>query len=146
MAEKEPKTASFDEESSVDTLSISGQIAKESANEIQYRTCSWQKVCVSFRGVKASQRIGAADRRLAVLGVYLPCHSVLPLVRFFFRPRRIASSNLVVKVIFSSRVGSWGYRDSGCGRYGAIHLSGPFPSLGFTNLIHMQLSSCGSFA
>ncbi|KAJ7796881.1 transmembrane amino acid transporter protein-domain-containing protein [Mycena olivaceomarginata] len=43
MAEKEPKTASFDEESSVDTLSISGQIAKESANEIQYRTCSWQK-------------------------------------------------------------------------------------------------------
>jgi hypothetical protein len=98
MAEKEPKTASFDEESSVDTLSISGQIAKESANEIQYRTCSWQKVCVSFRGVKASQRIGAADRRLAVLGVYLPCHSVLPLVRIFFFGR---GESLVL--IWSSR-------------------------------------------
>ncbi|KAF8191438.1 transmembrane amino acid transporter protein-domain-containing protein [Mycena galopus ATCC 62051] len=45
MAEKaEPKTASFDEESTVDTVySISGQIAKEEGNEIQYRTCSWQK-------------------------------------------------------------------------------------------------------
>ncbi|KAJ7043090.1 transmembrane amino acid transporter protein-domain-containing protein [Mycena alexandri] len=40
---KDPKIdqSSSDEESSI--YSISGQIAKESGNEIQYRTCSWQK-------------------------------------------------------------------------------------------------------
>ncbi|KAJ7243373.1 transmembrane amino acid transporter protein-domain-containing protein [Mycena haematopus] len=44
MAEKDPKADTFDQESSVDTVySISGQIAKESGHEIQYRTCTWQK-------------------------------------------------------------------------------------------------------
>ncbi|KAJ6500588.1 transmembrane amino acid transporter protein-domain-containing protein [Mycena sanguinolenta] len=44
MAEKEHPKRDIDEESSVDTVySVSGQIAKESGHEIQYRTCSWQK-------------------------------------------------------------------------------------------------------
>ncbi|KAF7359247.1 Protein kinase domain-containing protein [Mycena sanguinolenta] len=46
MAEKDTKhpKRDTDEESSVDTVySVSGQIAKESGHEIQYRTCSWQK-------------------------------------------------------------------------------------------------------
>ncbi|KAJ6546978.1 transmembrane amino acid transporter protein-domain-containing protein [Mycena capillaripes] len=42
---KEPKIDTSDEESvlSSTAYSISDQIAKESGNEIQYRTCSWQK-------------------------------------------------------------------------------------------------------
>ncbi|KAK7035767.1 kinase domain-containing protein [Favolaschia claudopus] len=41
---KEPKADAFDEEASVDTVySVTGQIAKETGHDIQYRTCSWQK-------------------------------------------------------------------------------------------------------
>jgi hypothetical protein len=62
---KDPEKA-FDDGSSASVHSVSAQIAKEDGHAIQYRTCSWQKVCVYIlrcRGLKLI--LFCADDRIA---------------------------------------------------------------------------------
>lgn len=96
------------------SISIGKQIELEAGNAIQYRTCSWQKVCLPVSGAALSELcmlfspavlIQNADCGLAFLRVHLPSHHVVPVV------------------IFHSRSGAGPHPD-GCGRRACpVHFS-----------------------
>ncbi len=63
------------------TFILDKQLAAEDGNAIQYRTCSWQKVCTSFR-VPTSSPLATAD---TYFSAYIDCRLALFRVHLFGR-------------------------------------------------------------